>query len=678
MAAFSHRPFANCRSIRLLLLKPSIYRDAPLVCSMRTFDLSAVPTYDALSYTWDNQHPSPAIQCDGRELRVTPNVASALRHLRRRLYSRYVWIDAICIDQTNLIERGNQVSMMHLIYRKASWVIVWLGAGGRDTDRAISALKWAFPFRKLALHILFLRHWSLQRFRAQRESFQHILHGDLDSRTTRAELKEYAALRHILHHHWFRRIWTLQEISLATRARLLCGNSQIKWRTLSNALTFDRVFVAPDPPVPVLMDGGYNPSTPIFDNVPFFHRMQQIQMLREWFRRAKYNRTWPTKLLPIQDQPPFTYVVNLILTGLNPGYECTDLRDRLFGLLGLLPTFGVHLPPPDYSKELPELIMDAFKAILAQYKRLDLLLFVTGEHSIPGLPSWIPDYRTVPWLGSDMRSTSKRECTPSPKPNFQLLDRKLAMQATFLDCIEDLTEPLHRAGNPSEVDSFTALDMPSRVFHSALQNWMKFCSNCKSFQGLSPIDQDTLLFNLFLHPQVIAYYESTGVPAYGDLGGYPITEQEYQSHRLFEHFRHWLRRVADHDDTLTSTSDHLFDQVQHFISSEWINTSSNFMDKELTIGYQRACLVIQRWVRENLHQKRLFRTASGAVGIGWQAVRLGDQIARIRGLTSPVVLRKATEDYGDKEYQIIGPCLIQGIRQMASVTEDEVEKIILI
>jgi hypothetical protein len=39
----------------------------------------------------------------------------------------YLWIDALCIDQTNSTERASQVLLMGDIYSSAKRVIVWLG-----------------------------------------------------------------------------------------------------------------------------------------------------------------------------------------------------------------------------------------------------------------------------------------------------------------------------------------------------------------------------------------------------------------------------------------------------------------------------------------------------------------------------------------------------------------------
>lgn len=45
----------------------------------------------------------------------------------KRSVSRFFWIDALCINQADLEERGAQVRIMPQIYTKADCVIVWLG-----------------------------------------------------------------------------------------------------------------------------------------------------------------------------------------------------------------------------------------------------------------------------------------------------------------------------------------------------------------------------------------------------------------------------------------------------------------------------------------------------------------------------------------------------------------------
>jgi hypothetical protein len=50
-----------------------------------------------------------------------------LRYLRKRNFERYLWIDAICINQADADEKGMQFTMMGSIYAQASRVLIWLG-----------------------------------------------------------------------------------------------------------------------------------------------------------------------------------------------------------------------------------------------------------------------------------------------------------------------------------------------------------------------------------------------------------------------------------------------------------------------------------------------------------------------------------------------------------------------
>jgi hypothetical protein len=62
---------------------------------------------------------------NGSIFHVTENVFQALLHLRSSNgISRTLWVDAICINQADDIERGHQVQYMGRIYNKATKVTV--------------------------------------------------------------------------------------------------------------------------------------------------------------------------------------------------------------------------------------------------------------------------------------------------------------------------------------------------------------------------------------------------------------------------------------------------------------------------------------------------------------------------------------------------------------------------
>ncbi|OAG13561.1 heterokaryon incompatibility, partial [Alternaria alternata] len=84
--------------------------------------------FEALSYVWGSQEGLKQITCNNMSLSVTKNLFEALMALREGDdEDRYLWVDAICIDQNNPAEKAVQVRNMLTIYEKAVRVIAWLG-----------------------------------------------------------------------------------------------------------------------------------------------------------------------------------------------------------------------------------------------------------------------------------------------------------------------------------------------------------------------------------------------------------------------------------------------------------------------------------------------------------------------------------------------------------------------
>ncbi|KAJ4295526.1 hypothetical protein N0V90_007539 [Kalmusia sp. IMI 367209] len=67
------------------------------------------------------------ILCNGQKMRVWPNLFDALAHLRQSHPGRY-WIDQLCINQKDEVEKGQQIQMMDSIFGSAQVVQVWLGS----------------------------------------------------------------------------------------------------------------------------------------------------------------------------------------------------------------------------------------------------------------------------------------------------------------------------------------------------------------------------------------------------------------------------------------------------------------------------------------------------------------------------------------------------------------------
>jgi hypothetical protein len=124
-------------SIRILALEPSRDFNSDIRCRVIESSLNgALGVYEALSYVWGSQICDLKITCNDRPFYVTTNCLLALRYLRKKAKIRFLWVDAICIDQSSNAERGHQVELMGEIYKFANNVIIWLGEQQPGTRRA--------------------------------------------------------------------------------------------------------------------------------------------------------------------------------------------------------------------------------------------------------------------------------------------------------------------------------------------------------------------------------------------------------------------------------------------------------------------------------------------------------------------------------------------------------------
>lgn len=133
MATYSYFPLSFASNqIRLLSLEPAKERSAPLVCSLSKISLNSPPPFEALLYTW-GAFGDDAVILHSIPFKVTANLDSALRDIRHEISDRTLWIDAVCINQDDVLERNHQVTKMRQVYQAASKVVVWLGPETEDS-----------------------------------------------------------------------------------------------------------------------------------------------------------------------------------------------------------------------------------------------------------------------------------------------------------------------------------------------------------------------------------------------------------------------------------------------------------------------------------------------------------------------------------------------------------------
>jgi hypothetical protein len=126
MSLFSYPKLPDADSIRLVELLPDQDK-AQIKILIHTSRIRDRGKYEALSYVWGPPNVTVEIKCNDKVLKVSESLKIALHRFRLKTSSRKLWIDQICIDQSNDVEQMQQVWMIRQIYSEATTVLAWLG-----------------------------------------------------------------------------------------------------------------------------------------------------------------------------------------------------------------------------------------------------------------------------------------------------------------------------------------------------------------------------------------------------------------------------------------------------------------------------------------------------------------------------------------------------------------------
>ncbi|KAI4599442.1 hypothetical protein KJ359_001884 [Pestalotiopsis sp. 9143b] len=205
---YRYRPLeASSDSIRLLLLDPATIEDETLcgslvIRSLSSFEDDLNTHYAALSYVWGDPSRTKSIELvdGGKRFRhgLAANLHEALRNIREENRAIWIWADAICIDQNNISERGQQVKLMGDIYRGAGCTVIYLGHLNSEIELLFEATNYQ-PVPE-----------QIDQLKRAAE--------DLCSR------------------EWFKRGWVFQELVLSHNPRVQCGRYRLGWEQLYSAI----------------------------------------------------------------------------------------------------------------------------------------------------------------------------------------------------------------------------------------------------------------------------------------------------------------------------------------------------------------------------------------------------------------------------------------------------------
>lgn len=379
---FRYRPLrSDRREIRLIYVQ-ALLSDDRICCVLRHAFLDDLPEYAALSYVWGDKNTTKAILLGDHEFHVTENLESALRHfiMNRKTHdneSVALWVDAICIDQSNVSERTHQVSQMDMIYKEASWTIIWLGPSTEDSDLALDSLKTMSKTAESKFWGL-IKSWSLFQFQADPlpGSREYFVQTELDSileDLCDANSRKLNALGSLFARPWFRRVWVIQERALSSVPVVCCGEHLLTWSQ----------FYA-----------GFWVLCGLRDYLHMVRTGPQRSPLPYFLTSKLMNVTPVAYTAP--NQPLLSLLTVLYGNSNKPRLEASDERDYVFSVLGLVDASRSPYVRADYSKDWATVRIEVAKACLIHYG-LDLLSFC-GINSTPetpdrlSAPSWAPDW----------------------------------------------------------------------------------------------------------------------------------------------------------------------------------------------------------------------------------------------------------------------------------------------
>jgi hypothetical protein len=206
--------------------------------SILTTPLDVAPSYHAVSYTWGDINNQDQITISGLDthgrMTVRKNCADALRQLAYFSTTRYFWMDAICINQSDDFEKSFQVAMMGDIYRRAERVLACLGMPD-DNDHLVSVLLHEFDVY-LASHghsteIFIFEEWDEEREPFTNECLR-VGRRWLERLSDTLTVKLCKALDDFAEHPYFQRVWILQELFLSRRLSIFLGFHELSLPTL--------------------------------------------------------------------------------------------------------------------------------------------------------------------------------------------------------------------------------------------------------------------------------------------------------------------------------------------------------------------------------------------------------------------------------------------------------------
>lgn len=400
-------------------------------------ELSDGKGYDALSYCWgDPKEPrllrvssiSNKKSSDGKAvtnyephrdgtLLIQQNLHAFLEGLRRRRYNRFIWIDAICINQSSQEDKYNQIPLMRYVYEGAELVYVWLGEAEAAEERAVDAI----PTLNTGLRALPEGH---KLNATDPSSFETV-------GIPAPSHEVWRALSKIITRPWWSRLWTLQEVVVAPsdpsfdkkgdykppNATIICGESQVQWQIFEDLISIIQARGLEDWLLTISRPIGNNAAPPD-DGEGDRHAFASLEEIRTCRRGDGGWAISISSLLLATRRRRATLPADMVIGQ-------SALLDK-----GMIKKLGLQSAQP-----ARDVFVRYGKHYIRQEVRECLLNHARTTEGMPGLPSWCPNFASRP----ETAPLTSRRLGPvsvydDPRPEG---DRAPAFHAGFTTTSED-------------------------------------------------------------------------------------------------------------------------------------------------------------------------------------------------------------------------------------------------
>jgi hypothetical protein len=279
---------------RLIQVRPQ-KPDSPIEIDLWHSNIST--KYRCLSYMWGDQTEKYDILLNGRAFRVTKNLYEFLDFATQEYIGEPLWIDAICIDQDNIPERGHQVQRMGSVYSGAQEVLVWLG---RD------------------FHADLISNW-----------LKTVPFGEYCSVDVEEQLYT------LCFHSYWSRAWIAQEILLQANVVFINRKTPIRWGELSLKV------------LPMRKRSSVRSAL----SLPLME-MWLERYTQTWVETGtKLSSVWRP-----QSENETTYPFWELLKSRSEAL-CMDSRDRIYSILGMS---GAYIQEDEFTVDYKEDVLDLF------------------------------------------------------------------------------------------------------------------------------------------------------------------------------------------------------------------------------------------------------------------------------------------------------------------------------